>query len=104
MNSDKIVIELDKTYLSVLDDLRRSHPLTVTVVQPDRFDASSSEIAHAMIVLSATTLPFLTKIVVELIRARKHVSIKHKGMELAGLSEDRAESILRNLLEHDDPS
>ncbi|MHA6718654.1 hypothetical protein ACX40Y_04295 [Sphingomonas sp. RS6] len=67
-------------------------------VEIKRFDGGVAIVAVVLPLLTAT-LPFITKIVLEQIRAKRHVVVKVDGVELRGLDADSASKILAQALE-----
>jgi hypothetical protein len=69
----------------------------LTLVERKRFDGVH-ELVEVLVPLALGTLPFITKVLVELIKARQHVRILYDGIEIGGVTEETAERILANLL------
>lgn len=64
------------------------------VFKAKRADAAAT-VLEIITYLSPLTIPVIAGIIKEQIRARKHVKVKVKGVELQGLSEETVERILR---------
>lgn len=62
----------------------------------------SSDTAIAMMTLTATLAPFITKIVIEIIKNKRNVSIKYNGNVVTGLSEKAAERIIKEMINNHD--
>lgn len=95
-----ILLELPKEDIQLVDELKRMFPDSVVSVSSEKFDASI-ELTELVLSLTIGTIPFITKIVIELIRARKHIKIKHKGLEVVGISEKNAEQLLRQIIDQE---
>ena len=96
-----VVLELQQQDAGFLDALRVQHPADIELVQLHRFDGTS-DIIHAIILLSVATLPAVSKVILELIRARKYHKVKYRGTEITGLSEDATLEALAKLLADND--
>jgi hypothetical protein len=61
------------------------------------FDGQSETISY---VISLTTIlaPFLTKIIIEQIKAKKYIKVVYKGVQLQGISEKNAAEVIASLL------
>ena len=59
------------------------------------------EMIQLLIDLSKVTIPAVAGVVVAFINSKKHIVIKHKGIELKGISEKNALEILEKLREKD---
>lgn len=62
----------------------------------------TQDIAIAMMTLTTTLAPFITKIIIELIKNKREITIKMNGNTIAGLSEKTAEKIITDLIENND--
>ena len=62
----------------------------------------TSDIAIAMMSLTVTLAPFVTKVLLEMIKNKRNVTIKINGNIVTGLSEKTAEKIIKELIESDD--
>jgi len=81
-------------------ELFRDHPASVTKAATKSFDGRPDEIA-ILVSLSAAIVPLVSKIITELIRARKSCIVKHKGIEVRGFSESSTKEILDSLLDRE---
>ncbi|MHB9129879.1 MAG: hypothetical protein ACYDBB_02165 [Armatimonadota bacterium] len=95
-----ILIELDPMYKDQLQSYSSSVNEEITIIDSSSFDGSN-EILKAIIALSAGTIPFIAKIAIEAIRAKKHVVIKRKGITISGISENKILSLLQELKDED---
>jgi hypothetical protein len=68
-------------------------------ITPKRFDGSA--VIHAVVVLSAVSIKVLGEIVIERIKAQKHVEIIVKGRKVAGLSAENAVQVLQEISKED---
>jgi len=81
------------------EDLERLRTLTsVEYVTADSIDGTS-DLIQVLLVVNSLALPILAKIVIESIRARKHVSLKKGGIEITGISEASVHEILQRILD-----
>lgn len=72
----------------------------VQIVSPKRF-TGGGEILQALVLLSTVSIPVLGKIIVERIRANKHVVVMAEGKRVCGMSPESAISVLERLREKD---
>ena len=82
----KIILEINEQDKHHLDEMLAKYPKEAEIIQVLHFDGSS-DLINVLITLSATTLPLVTVIIIELIRSKKHRRIKKDGMEIVGFSE-----------------
>ena len=81
------------------EEIERLTTLTsVEVVKADSLDGTS-DLIQILLVLNSLAIPVLAKIVIESIRAKKHVSIKKDGIEITGISEASVHKILEKILD-----
>lgn len=71
----------------------------VSFIEAKRFDGAL--VLQLLAMLNAVTIPLLAKIIIERIRANRHVIIKKKGMVISGLSADNAIKVLSELAKND---
>lgn len=67
-----------------------------SLIESRKFDGSS-DILTVIVAVTVPTIVAIKNIVVESIRSRKNIKIKHKNIELTGLSEDAAIKIIEEL-------
>jgi hypothetical protein len=94
--SKSVVVQILRVDEGSLVELQASYPNDVRVVEAKGLEGT--HFLNVLIGLSSLTLPLITKVVIELIRARKHVSLKVDGVELTGLSEKNAKELLTQLI------
>ncbi len=92
-----IALEVNQQDKKVFDDLAGKNIENVKILTVKRFDGTS-DLIEAIVPLTISALPFITKIILEQIRSKKHVKIKHKGMEIRGISESNVVSIVEELM------
>jgi hypothetical protein len=95
----QVLIELDRTEEAALREELRALAQQATLVETQRFDGTL--IVQILATLNAVTIPLLAKIVIERIRANRHVVIKKKGLTISGLSADSAIKVLSELSKDD---
>jgi hypothetical protein len=91
-----IIIELEKSSESArsIEDCEGA-----TVISSDRFDGDT--LIQAIVTLGSISIPLVAKIIIENIRSKKHVVVKHKGIEIKGLDAENTIKILEELSEND---
>ena len=94
-----IEVEADGSGDTSLEDLATAEPGVVTRIEAKRFDGDSA--IRYLVDLTALSLPFVTRIVIERIRARKNCVVRHKGTVVQGLLPETAELVLKELLARD---
>lgn len=93
-----ISVEVER---SQADDLRAeagAEAIDASFVEIKRFDGGVAIVAVVLPLLT-TTLPFVTKMVIEQIRSKRHIVVKADGIELRGLDAENAAKILGQMLE-----
>ena len=96
----KIVIEVDKSFAKDLDDAAVNFKDEVAIISSDKFEGNS-EIIQALVVLGGVTIPVIGKIIIEAIRAKKHVVVKKRGLTISGISQKNVLRILKDLSRED---
>lgn len=94
----KISLEIEKSQTDAYRLVAKTDAVEAQFVEIKRFDGGLEIVAVILPLLSAT-LPFVTKIVLEQIRSKRHVVVKIDGVELRGLDADSASKILAQALE-----
>ena len=97
----KIAVEVHQDDKLLLEEIRNAEPESFEIVSAHRFGGEIG-LAAALVSLTATTIPILASIVKELIRSRRYVRLKVRGVEISGVSEDKILEIL-NQLKSDEP-
>jgi len=95
----QILIELDLEDEAEVRTELQNLPNDVSFIESKRFDGALALQLLAM--LNTVTIPLLAKIIIERIRANRHVVIKKKGMVISGLSADNAIKVLSELAKND---
>ncbi|MGD8306659.1 MAG: hypothetical protein PVF17_08400 [Ignavibacteria bacterium] len=95
------LIESEDDVIKQFDTLILDNPSNFQRINIKRF-SGESDITQLIIILSASLIPSLTKILLEIIRSRKHISFKVKGLEIKGITEKNLEKFLLNLLKKED--
>lgn len=70
----------------------------ISYVETDNFDGLS-ELIRAIVTLTASTIPFILKVIREQKDEKKYVTISYKGIEIKAESEEQIEEILRRLIQ-----
>ncbi|EKO3903374.1 hypothetical protein AB1740_001258 [Vibrio fluvialis] len=91
----EILLELDSCSLS--EELLENKD--VMLVKSDRFDGDS--VFQLVVTLSTVSVPLIAKVVIEKIKANKHVVIKKNGIIVKGLSAENALKVIKELDEND---
>lgn len=89
----KVLLEISNTYEREFLDLEQSLPGEFQIVKSNRFDGTDG-LLQAIVTLSTLSIPLIAKVIIEAIRARKHVSIKVNGTTITGVSEKTVLKIL----------
>ena len=92
-----ILLELPRQDLHEVNRLFQNAGEPLLLVESDQFDANI-DIVGLLMGLTATSAPLVTKVLCELIRARKYIKVKHRGLEVTGLSEHKAAEIINGLM------
>jgi hypothetical protein len=88
----QLLFEIPKTDVEILSTLP---PGSFTVVSKRNFGGGGAEMVECLMTVTATLAPFVTKILLERIRAKRHVVVKVDGMEVRGLSESRVVELFK---------
>lgn len=80
-----------------LRHLAQSLPEQCRIVEVSQL--TGEEVVQCVVLLSVITLPAVTKVIVELIRAKRHCSVKVDGNEVRGISEENVSTVLRRLID-----
>lgn len=91
----KILIEVDKGDEEQLKEELLKTNQQIAFVDSQRFDGEL--IVQILAALNAVTIPLLGKIVIERIRANKHVVVKKDGITVSGLNADNAIKVITEL-------
>jgi len=67
----------------------------VTLVESNRFDGST--VVQVIVYLSAVSIPWLSKIIIEAIKSDRHVKVKKDGMVIEGINPDSISDLLNEL-------
>ncbi|KJH65676.1 hypothetical protein [Chromobacterium violaceum] len=95
----QILIELDKEVEAEARTMFQNLSGDVSFIDAKRFDGAV--VLQLLAMLNTVTIPLLAKIVIERIRANRHVVIKKKGLVIRGLSADNAVKVLSELAKND---
>jgi hypothetical protein len=93
-----ISIEIEKAAAQQYEREVKEGKIDADFIEIKRFDGGVAIVA-VVAPLLASTLPFITKIVVSQINAKKHVVVKVKGIEIRGLDEASASRLIREIYE-----
>lgn len=91
-----IIIELLAEDKEIAEEFINENP-DVVCLTGHKFQGEP-EMVRLMVELSPLILTSVVTIVTTLIKAKKHVVIKYKGIEIAGISEKNISKILKELL------
>ncbi|MBB6122946.1 hypothetical protein [Sphingobium subterraneum] len=97
----RISIAIEKAQADEVQANAASEGVDAEIIEIKRFDGGVAIVAVVLPLLTAT-LPFITKMVLEQIRSKRHVVVKVDGIELRGLDADSASKILAQALEAKD--
>lgn len=95
----QVLIEVDSREPAQLQESIAPVKEDVTLVEAKRFDGLL--LVQILALLNAATIPILGKIIIERIKANRHVVIKKKGVVVSGLSADNAVKVLQQLAKDD---
>jgi hypothetical protein len=95
----QILIEFDKEGEAETQAALQDLSTDVAFIDAKRFDGET--VLQVLAMLNSVTIPLLAKIVIERIRANRHVVIKKKGMVISGLSAENAIKVLSELAKND---
>ncbi len=98
----EIAIEIEKSEVEAWDTEARSAEIELEAFELKRFDGGVAIVAVILPVITAT-LPFVTRMVLAQIAAKRHVKVKVDGVELQGLSASEAERILQKVYDRRPP-
>jgi hypothetical protein len=88
-----IMIEVDNEDKEYFESIFNAHRITVDMVETQRFGGMTETLAFIAAITTAS-LPVISKVIVEAIRAKHNVKIKIKGLEIDGITEENAMKIL----------
>jgi hypothetical protein len=92
----RVAIEVHRADEPLLEEIQNAEPGSFETISAHRFGGEIG-VTAALVSLTATTIPVLAGIIKELIRSRKYVKLKVRGIEVAGVSEDTILEILERL-------
>jgi len=95
----QIFIELDKEGETEVRTELQNLSNDVSFIEAKRFDGAL--VLQVLAMLNTVTIPLLAKVIIERIRANRHVVIKKDGMVITGLSADNAIKVLSELAKND---
>lgn len=98
-----ITITLKKEEKNFFNTFIQEHPESVIVLERKML-SGDSDLIQIMIIISPTLITVLGNIIVELIKVKKSFSIKHKGVEINGITEKNAIEILQHIIELEENS
>ena len=98
-----ITIELPTVDEDVIKELTETHTSNVTVVHLKKFHGPA-DLTQVLIALTPLLIPVIAKIVIEQIRSRKYIVVKHKDTVVQGISEQNITQVLEQLLADQEPS
>jgi hypothetical protein len=91
-----IIIELENSKESI-QSIEKCEG--VNVINSDRFEGGA--VLQVIITLGTISIPLVAKIIIENLRANKHVVVKHKGIVIKGLSAENTLKVLEELSKND---
>lgn len=95
----QILIELDKDEEANLRTSLQNIEGEIHYIDAKHLDGTL--ILQILATLNAATIPILGKIIIERIRANRHVIIKKDGVTVSGLSAEQAIKVLSELTKND---
>jgi hypothetical protein len=94
----RIAVQIQKTDSEFAERLTKLQGVETTVLETSSFDGHS-EIISIILTLTPVIATLVGKIVTEQIRSRRYIKIVCGGVQVQGLSEKNAESVLLALAE-----
>jgi hypothetical protein len=92
-----IVLEIPSSDAPILKDLGE---FSVGEFSPKKF-GGGDVVIQALVTLSSISIPIVGKIIIERIRANKHVEIIADGKKIKGLSAENAIQVLKELSDNE---
>ena len=96
-----IVFEIEQGDKIYFKEFENKYPESVEIVASDSL-IGVNDVIQIVIVLGPITLPFITKVAIELIKDRKKATIKWNGSEITGLTEKNAVEIFDKMLRYEE--
>ena len=97
-----IVLEVyERETIELQNEIKELTENGATLIRSKTFQGTAETI-RLLIELTPVVLTAVTAIVVTNIKAKRHISIKYKGVEVTGISEENALKIFENLMNEND--
>ncbi|MGY0710618.1 hypothetical protein [Azospirillum argentinense] len=93
-----IILEFPSESKDVFNELIEHSPSSVVFAKKGNL-SGTADLSVAMITAAGAIAPFVTKIVIEMLRTKRKISLKCKGIEVRGLSEETAKEIITRLMD-----
>ena len=91
-----LLVEFHKSQIELFNEIKEKFGPDVQLGTKITFSGYSDG-AIAIVTISTAITPFLTKVIIELIKNKRRVKLKYKGFEIDGVSEDTVKEIIENL-------
>lgn len=89
-----ILIEIQKGDAHFLDEVASAEKNSVHIRSGKNF-GGNVDLVSAIVTLTGITIPVLGKIIIELIKSKRYVKLKIKGVEIVNITEKNAIEILK---------
>jgi hypothetical protein len=90
-----VVVEIDACYRGIVEEATTTQD-DIILITSNRLEGGGA-LASVLVTLTSVSIPIVGKIIIEAIRARRHVCIKKGGLVIKGVTEQTALEILRKL-------
>ena len=101
MSTETVIsIQIQKNDTAFIEALRQAASVNPTRLETSSFDGQS-EIVTLLLTLTPVLAALIGKVITEQIRARKHIKIVCRGVQIQGIDEKNAAQILKSLAETD---
>jgi len=94
--SNEFIIALPVNETEKTTDTLQHNGINYDCISSKNFDGMS-EAMQIFVTLTTVSVPVIGKILIESIRAKSNISIKYKNIELTGLDEKEAASLIEKL-------
>lgn len=92
-----LMIEFLEKDIGYFEELKHELSKDVELMKKGNLTGYSDSLV-ALIGLSATTLPYIAKILIAMIENKRRVIVKYDGIEVSGISEKNADKLLNDLM------
>jgi len=92
-----ISVQVQKNDMEFINSIDSEKSVNCTILETSSFDGQS-EIVTILLTVTPLVLTFLGKIISEQIKAKKHVKIIYKGVQIQGIDEKNVTKILNEIV------